>query len=166
MVRNFLLTINNPEQSEKEFFEYCKNLPNIKYFIFQREKGEETGTEHYQMYIEFEFGKRFETMKKYFPRAHIEARRDSKEACRKYCSKTETRIGEVYEFGTFAEERERTDWTDAKAIIDNGGTPEDVCDNNAKLYFQNQMAIERYYYKYLLRTKLGDFRKLDEVVYI
>lgn len=166
MVRNFLLTENNPEKNEDDMFEYCKGLPHVKYFVFQREKGEQEGTEHYQMYIEFVQGKTFDTMKKYFPRAHIEARRESKDACRKYCSKTDTRIGQVYEWGTFAEERERTDWTDAKAIIDNGGTPEDVADNNARLYFQNQQALERYYWKNLMRNRLGEFRQLQECVYI
>lgn len=107
--RRYMLTINNPKQSEQEFHDYCAGLEHVKYFIFQREKGEKKETEHYQVYIEFTIGKRFETIKKYFPRAHIEKCGGSKTQNRDYCSKQDTRIGQVYEYGEFADERARTD---------------------------------------------------------
>ena len=70
--RNFLLTINNPEKEDNKFAEEIKELPHLKYYIFQREAGEEKGTPHIQLYIEFTQGKRFEQMKKYFPNNRIE----------------------------------------------------------------------------------------------
>ncbi len=73
--RNYLLTVNNPVQTDEEFFDYLKTLRHIKYFVFQREQGNETGTQHFQLYIEFEVGKTFATMKEYFPTAHIESRK-------------------------------------------------------------------------------------------
>ena len=117
--RTYILTINNPEQSEQDFFDYCKNLEHIKYFIFQREKGE-SGTEHYQVYVEFSISKRFATIKGYFPKAHIEARKGTKTQAKDYCSKEKTRIGEVYEFGEFIEERERTDIAEMTQLIKDG----------------------------------------------
>lgn len=37
--RDWLFTINNPEQSENELYDYLKGLNHIKYFTFQRERG-------------------------------------------------------------------------------------------------------------------------------
>ena len=97
--RNYILTINNPEMNEAEFYEFCTKLDHIKYFIFQREKGTETETEHYQVYIEFCVSKRFDTIKGYFPTAHIEKRNGTKMQAKEYCSKEETRMGDVFEYG-------------------------------------------------------------------
>jgi len=75
--RNYILTINNPTLSDDEFFDYLKSLNHIKYFIFQREKGKEKETPHFQLYLEFTLGKTFNTMKEYFPTAHIQQRNSS-----------------------------------------------------------------------------------------
>ncbi len=108
--RNYILIINNEEKTDEQFFEYLINISDIKYFIFQREKGKEKETLHIQLYIEFDFGKRFELMKRLFPTAHIERRQGSKIQARDYCKNEDTRISEkYYEYGVFAEERERID---------------------------------------------------------
>ncbi|MDD4110931.1 MAG: hypothetical protein PHS54_05230 [Clostridia bacterium] len=72
MVRRWLLTINNETRSDEELKRYIENLEHFKYCMFQREKGSETGTEHIQAFIIFSIGKRLETVKNYFPRAHLE----------------------------------------------------------------------------------------------
>ena len=89
--RNYILTINNPVQTDEDFFCYVKALPHLKYCTFQREIGENTCTEHLQLYIEFNVGKTFDTMKAYFPTAHIESRKGKKQQARDYCQKDETR---------------------------------------------------------------------------
>ena len=117
----WVCTLNNPTQTDKDFFEGLKTLDGIKYFIGQREKGEENGTEHFQFYIEFEFAKYFKTVQKMLPSGtHIEQRKGTKSQARKYCSKTDTRIGEVYEHGEFVEERSRTDFKEMQEAIKNG----------------------------------------------
>jgi len=120
MVRNYCLTINNPKETDEQFFEYCKNLDHIQYFVFQRERGEDNGTEHFQVYIEFTHGKRFDTMKNYFPTAHIQKRNGTKEKARDYCMKEKTRIGKVFTFGEMADERERTDFDEMQSAIERG----------------------------------------------
>ncbi len=140
--RNFILTINNPEKEDNEIAEEIKGLPHLKYFIFQREKGEEKGTPHIQLYIEFSQGKRFDQMKRYFPTAHIESRKGSKTQAREYCSKKETRAGDVFEFGTFAEERERSDWTDILAMIADGATNAEIREAYPSQFLRYYRAIE------------------------
>jgi hypothetical protein len=79
-VRRFILTINNPFDNKTDlysdmgsFTDYVKSLEHFKYAIFQLEQGEKEHTDHIQMFIIFTCGKRLETVKNYFPTAHIEA---------------------------------------------------------------------------------------------
>lgn len=137
--RNYLLTINNPVQSDEEFLDYLKALAHIKYATFQREKGLETGTQHFQAYIEFEVGKNFSTIKEYFPTAHIERRKGSKRQARDYCQKTESRMEghNVYEYGTFVDSGERSDLDDLLAMIDSGSNDRQI-----------QMAYPTQFFRY------------------
>ncbi len=107
--RRWLLTINNPQQTDEEIEKYISDLEHFKYAMFQREKGRETGTEHIQLFVIFTIGKRFSTIKNYFPTAHIEQAKGTNVQCRDYCSKKDTRISGPYEIGQFTEERARTD---------------------------------------------------------
>lgn len=124
--RTYCLTINNEPMTDTQFFDYCKGLEHIKYFIFSRERGEITGTYHIQMYIEFTISKRMSTVKQYFPRAHIEKRKGSKVQARDYCTKSETHISGPFEFGEFAEERSRTDIKDILEMVKNGATDYEI----------------------------------------
>jgi RNA helicase./Putative viral replication protein. len=161
-----MLTVNNPEKTETEFFEYLKSLDDLKYFIFQREKGEEKGTEHYQVYIEFTQGKRFDYMKKRFPKAHIEVRQKSKKACRAYCSKKETRIGEVYEYGEFVEVGERSDITDMYSMIGRGASDMEIMQAYPSQYFHFYKNVE-YIREKLMERDFKVKRRTDlEVTYI
>lgn len=163
--RNYILTINNPEQTDEQFNEYLKTLDHLKYFIFQREKGEKEGTEHFQIYIEFNQGKRFDKMKNDFPKAHIENRKGSKTQARDYCSKEDTRVGQVFEFGEFAEERERTDLTDILNMIENGSTDKEICDAYPSQYFRYYNNISHIRQSYL-ESKFQDTFRTLEVNYI
>lgn len=164
--RNYLLTINNPEKEDAEYAEEWKQLRYVKYFIFQREKGEEKGTPHIQLYIEFTQGVTFDTMKKNFKTAHIESRKGSKAQARAYCSKEETRIGEVYEYGTFAEERERSDWTDILAMIADGATNKEIRDAYPSQFLRYYKAIEDNR-EMILFEQYANKRRTDlEVTYI
>ena len=164
--RNFVLTINNPEKKDEEYAEEWKKLPHVKYYIFQREEGEEKGTPHIQLYIEFTQGKMFNTIKTYFPKAHIEARKGTKTQAREYCSKKDTRVGEVYEYGEFAEERERSDWTDILAMIADGATNAQIRDAYPSQFLRYYKAIEDNR-EMLIAEKYGKTRRTNlKVTYI
>ena len=109
--RSWVFTINNPKQTEQEFYDYLCTLNNLKYFTFQRERGDE-GTEHFQGYIEFSMPKKFSTMRNVLSeksigvQAHIEMRNGTKKDAHdyakkigKYADKAYTKIGQSYEWG-------------------------------------------------------------------
>lgn len=151
--------------ADNDFYNYCLNLEHIKYFIFQREKGKEKGTEHFQVFLQFTIGKRFDTIKNLFPKAHIENVKGSNIQARDYCSKNDTRIGEVYEFGDFAEERQRTDITAFYDLIKSGATNSELQVLFPSLFFKFYRNIEMLRQEFVFeeyRTKL----RFLEVVYI
>lgn len=147
------------------FNTYLQQLDHIKYFCFQFEKGDEKEVEHIQLYIEFEVGKRFDTMKKLFPRAHIESRKGSKEQARDYCRKADTRIGEVYEFGEFNEVGERSDINDIIEMVRSGYSNTEIMSTFPKQYFMYNKHINTVRQTLLEEKYSRVFRKLD-VTYI
>lgn len=164
-LRNYLLTINNPTETDDEFYNFLKSLKDIKYFIFQREKGEEKGTEHFQIYIEFTFGKRFDQLKKIFPRAHIEQRQGSKTQAKKYCSKEDTRLSGPYEYGEFVEIGERSDLTDIIELVKNGATDMEIMMTYPTQFIRYQKNIHMVRDLFLQEQQKNNFRQL-EVTYI
>ena len=126
MSRRWMFTINNEERTDEELKKYIEGLEHFKYCAFQREKGEETHTEHIQGFIIFSVGKRFGTIKKYFPRAHIEKTQGTNVQARDYCTKSDTRISGPFELGEFAEERSRTDIKNLISMIDAGATNTEI----------------------------------------
>lgn len=65
--RNWLLTINNYSEDER----YAALHHVAKYIVVGEEVGEEKGTPHLHLYIEYANAKRFGSMKKLWPRANI-----------------------------------------------------------------------------------------------
>lgn len=121
---------------------YIEELEHIKYSIFQLEKGEKE-TEHIQAFINFTIGKRFNTIKTYFPSAHIEPVKGTSVQARDYCSKTDTKIGETYEVGEFAEERSRTDISNFVDCVLNNMSDEELCKLYPSLYVKEINKISQ-----------------------
>lgn len=87
--------IEAPELSQN-LLTFCKK------FVFQKEKGEDTGYLHWQIYISLKTKEYFNTVKNLFPKAaHIEPVRNGWKAAN-YCCKSETRVeGPYTETSTF-----------------------------------------------------------------
>lgn len=169
--RDWLFTINNPEQAEKELFDYLTALNHIKYFTFQRERGEQ-GTEHYQGYVCFSVPKLFSTVKNLFsephirPAAHLEPRKGTKTQARDYCQKSDTCIGDNYEHGEFVAEGERADLIQLKELVDAGVSDYELGNMVCKAYARHMQFVDRRR-QINAYEKFGKVRRLDlEVTYI
>lgn len=78
-------------QLSQELSTFCKK------FTFQKEKGEKTGYEHWQIFISLKQKEYFGTVKNLFPSsAHIEPCKDGWKA-KNYCQKSDTRIEGPYD---------------------------------------------------------------------
>lgn len=83
-LRSYFMTINNPMDVDKA------HLLDADKYAFQYEAGE-NGTRHIQAYVYYKNAISFTSMKKRFPRAHIEKVKSIPDAI-KYCTKEETRL--------------------------------------------------------------------------
>ena len=160
--RRYVLTINNPEQTDEEFCTYVQGLEHFKYCIFQREKGHEKETEHIQMFLVFTIGKRFSTVKEYFPTAHIEKAQGNSVQCRDYCSKEDTRISGPYELGEFAQQGARSDLKTIVELVQNNATDEDII----KLFPTQFLLYIDKIHKLREQQRYDDNKKNERKVYV
>ena len=94
--------------SIEKYFKTLREFGNLKYAIYQYERGE-NGTPHIQAFIIYKNSKRFKNVKQDFPTAHIIVPNGSNIENRDYCTKKDTRIAEPVEIGEFSEMRSRND---------------------------------------------------------
>lgn len=90
----YLITLPAEEYGASQLSQLLKGF--CKKFTFQKEKGEKTGYEHWQIAISLKNKEYWQTVKNLFPAsAHIEGARDGFKAFN-YCCKDETRIEGPY----------------------------------------------------------------------
>lgn len=168
--RRYVLTLNNPEkhgfEDDESMCDYIQNLEHFKYSMFQREKGNIGGTEHFQIFIIFTVGKRFKTIKNLFPSAHIEKAQGTNVQARDYCSKSDTRVSGPYELGTFAEERSRTDITNLLSMVREGKSNFEIMQLFPNQYMKYIDKIERIRQEMLYQDNSNTIKKDLVVVYI
>lgn len=100
-LRNFCWTLNNPTQADRD---RLQQLPSLcSYYVFGEEGLAEEKTQHLQGYCELPSAKTFSVIKKWFPRAHLEARRGTSKQAADYCKKGQQPHDEWKEEGTSGE---------------------------------------------------------------
>lgn len=101
------------------------NIPDgIKYICFQQERCPNSAKLHYQGYLECN---RKTTMKQIKlllkdDAIHLEPRYGTQEAAIAYCSKSNTKVGDFFEYGIKSRQGNRTDLDSIFEFIENGAT--------------------------------------------
>lgn len=140
---HWVFTLNNPEEQINWDQANTKNL--IKYVIWQKEIGE-SGTPHYQGYIELSRQARLSQMKKMLPGAHWETRRGTREQARDYCTKSETKVEGPWEYGIWKEslQGKRTDLDNTILMANNKEPREVIIKANPHVYIKYSKGVEAY----------------------
>ncbi len=162
-------TWNNPSMTDEEFEKFFTDLENddvIKYAIFQREKGEKTGTIHFQFFVDFKSPVRFTKVKSTLPYGcHFKPMISTKARCQAYCSKADTRVSGPYEIGEMVEERQRTDLDRAIKMIDEGFSLVDIDETFPKQSFMYSRLFKARFWSRLERI-FGNTARNIEVTFI
>ena len=119
--------------SVRKFFE---NLEDCKYCCGQLEIGNAENTKHIQSFAVFKNPKSFDRVRVLFPTAHIDVVNGTNTQCRDYCTKSETKVEEPFEFGTFSEMRARTDVKNFFDLLDSGATDMEIRELYPQLYLK------------------------------
>jgi len=138
MSQFWVFTLNNPESDPV--------LEDYAYLVYQIEQ--ET-TVHVQGYVVFNSRKRFTTVKRMLPTAHLERRRGTHLEAKAYCMKTETRIDGPYEFGDdtpfiSTNQGKRSDLSDIKILLDSGATLAVVADTHFASFLRYEKGFRSY----------------------
>lgn len=161
---HYLNAYNNVD----EFKQYCEKIKDLRYFIFQVEKGSNKETVHIHLMLDFPPKKRktFNFIKNLFPLAHIEEKKGTKEELRDYCSKEDTRLCGPYSWGKWVSQGQREDISKIVDLVKEGfsnyqlieeGFKSQVLLNSNKIDNIRQIFLEEKFKK--------EFRNL-EVTYI
>lgn len=117
-VRNVCFTWNNPGPDPIPF-----DVNRMKYLVYQRERGE-SGTEHYQGYLELVNSTSFAAIKTLLgnPSIHLEPRRGSAIQASDYCQKEDSRVPGTtpFVFGEISNPGKRTDLLEFKDAVMSG----------------------------------------------
>lgn len=106
--RWWILTLNNPEVVPEELWQRSQ-MCHASFMAGQLEQGQ-SGTPHFQFVFHCKEKVRFSAVKKAFPQAHIEDVKCPDKAVA-YCTKEDTRIGEIFRFGDIPIRRNsKEDW--------------------------------------------------------
>lgn len=139
-------TLNNYTDGEYTSIIALSSEPKCTYLVFGKESGE-SNTPHLQGYIELSRKTRIGGVKTLLgsPRVHVEARRGTPKEAADYCKKE----GDYFEYGTISNDRGeghlRGRQLDAiKGLIDNGGSLNDVAEQNFAVYLQWRHGLKDY----------------------
>lgn len=121
-------TLNNYTPEDRDRLDMLVEKGECSYLVFGDEVGE-SGTPHYQGYIEFPRRRRLNQVKALVsPRAHLDRRKGSGIQAAEYCKKD----GRFWEYGSISVPRpgRRTDLDEIRDIIKGGGSLEQVVEEH------------------------------------
>jgi len=129
-----VFTLNNyTTEEEKEIREW-----ETKYKVVGKEKGK-SGTQHLQGYIELEKSLRLGTLKKRFPRMHVEKRRGTAKQAAEYCKKE----GNFWEEGEISNQGKRSDLEEVADMVKEKKTSGEIADAYPSAFIRYHKGIER-----------------------
>ncbi len=154
--RRFMWTMNNPSQQDKHRLVQLvgtnlANFHDIRYIVFQEEKGHENGTIHIQGYCELLKAKRINGITLMFGRSVHVSRVDHPAAAIKYCKKDDTKVldGLNGEWGTPA--RSKVFSGSLLESIQEGATRKEIMENFPNKYMKSGNNIDKMINEFITR---------------
>lgn len=150
-LRNWMITVfdskvNDPKGDPLAFDKHLQalsNNPDVRYICYQVEDSEDKN-KHYQIYIEYNKPQVFNVAKSHFHEtAHLEGRKGSRQQCRDYCMKEESRVHGPYEFGVWIESGQRVDLERMVTMVREGATDYQVMEENQSGYARYHKHLDK-----------------------
>lgn len=141
--RRWVFTCNNPTAQDIEKL----GSIDVQYIVYQRERGA-SGTEHLQGLLCFAGKQRLSGLRKRLGPFHFEVMRGSLEQAEAYCTKEDTRVGDigtsVYRRGSKPSgQGNRSDLDAIAVVIQSGASERAIFDNDPGAYIKWSSGIRR-----------------------
>ena len=118
---------------------------DMRYLVWQLERGGQTHLLHIQAYIEFTRGKRYTAVKRYFGGiARTEGREGTREQAINYVTKEDTRVEGPFERGEAPQQGQRTDLEEIRTMVDEGQTDLSIWQEHFPTMARHFRAIAQY----------------------
>lgn len=142
--RRWTFTLNNPEGLLDLRRSYM-DASAIRALIYQEELSD-SGTHHFQGYIECNRPVRFTTFAALgLAGAHFESARGDSASNVAYCSKEDTRIDGPYQYGVFdSGQGKRNDLLEVQAKLDDGATLKTISDEHFGTFLRYHRGLSEY----------------------
>lgn len=146
---NWCFTWNNPSMyTEEARWDEVPPPPNVwpdvSYVIWQYEQGE-SGTPHYQGYVQLKKQYRLSTLASNMPEGiHWEPRKGSHAQAKAYCQKEDSRLAGPWEHGTETHQGRDSALVPMLAAVKEGKPELDIVDMDPLIWARYFRAIERY----------------------
>jgi hypothetical protein len=141
-----MFTYNNPTKSHEDMEALIHACEKARYAVYQLEHAPNTGTPHYQGYVEFSSPVRLSYCRRLLD-AHWERRRGTRDQARDYCMKEDSRAPneEAHEIGEWRAggRGSRNDFRNIVADIRAGSTTADLAEAYPGQYIRYSNGIEK-----------------------
>lgn len=139
-MRSFCFTDFNEVSLERKFPE------EVRYAVYQVECCPSSMKKHTQGYVELKKVMRFNSIKKMFPKCHIEKRRGTRDEARNYCMKEDTRVAGPIEIGSWEAggQGSRNDIKNMHEDIKKGKKIKELLEDHTVPMYKYSSAVARY----------------------
>jgi Putative viral replication protein/RNA helicase len=117
-------------------------MPGLRYIVWQEEHGQ-SGTHHYQGYLELIKKRKRGGVCQLIPRAHFEPRKGTRQQAINYCKKPDTRIRDPWEWGESRGQGSRSDLSRAYEMIRSGASERQLMEEDFGMWARNYRAYIR-----------------------
>lgn len=137
--KNWCFTWNNPTSRPEAWKGYS-------YLVYQREIAPETGTPHYQGYVQMAQRRSLTQMKKVEPRCHWAIALGSPEQNEKYCTKAESRDptpdSGPWRFGAISRQGQRHDLENLASLIISGTNLREIAESHPTEFIRYNRGLQ------------------------
>lgn len=138
--KRWSFTLNNPTEAEESMLQGLVSSGQATYIIFGKETGE-SGTFHFQGYLEVDKKLSLSSVKQLIPRAHLEKSRGSSQSNRDYCTKEDS---DAFEAGSPMQQGKRTDLEEIKKLLDDGQTSNMISESHFSQWVVYRRSFQAY----------------------
>lgn len=147
-VRNWCFTLNNPTLEGEALLTLIESHPRFRFCVFQLERGEETGTMHFQGYLQLSSPERITALGSWFASRHaplhLLAANGTPDQNVLYCTKEATRAAGPWQCGEMSSMGKRNDILECTQILANGGTLQDVAERHPSTFVRVASGLYKY----------------------
>lgn len=138
--KRWSFTLNNPTEAEESLLQGLVSSGQATFIVIGKERGE-SGTYHFQGYIEVPNKLSLSSIRSIIPRAHLEKSRGSAQSNIAYCTKEDN---DAFKDGSPMSQGRRSDLEEIKESLDGGATMTEIAEQHFSKWVVYRRSFQAY----------------------